>query len=36
MKQKLEIPDDKEKCNLQLKKRRFIRLSSKFYWKSDQ
>ena len=32
----LEILYNKEICNLQLKKRRFIRLSSKFYYKSGQ
>ena len=32
----LEILYNKEICHLQLKKRRFIRLSSKFYYKSGQ
>ena len=32
----LEILNNKEICHLQLKKRRFIRLSSKFYYKSGQ
>ena len=31
-----EILYNKEICHLQLKKRRFIRLSSKFYYKSGQ
>ena len=33
---KVEILYNKEICNLQLKKRRFICLSSKFYYKSGQ
>ena len=33
---RLEILYNKEICNLQLKKRRFIGLSSKFYNKSGQ
>ena len=33
---RIEILYNKEICNLQLKKRRFIRLCSKFYYKSGQ
>ena len=36
LRQKLEIQYNKEICHLQLKKRRFIRLSSKFYYKPGQ
>ena len=32
----LEILYNKEMCHLQLKKRRFVRLPSKFYYKSGQ
>ena len=36
IKAELEILYNKEICHLQLKKCRFIRLSSKFYYKSGQ